>query len=86
MAIFTPPDHPPHPEGSRKRKGALVPPRWLLRTSYAGLMNVSWPGPRPVKLEPGKPLTLRSRLYVHEGNAELGQVAKAYARYVGEKK
>ena len=86
VAIFTPPDHPPHPQGSGKRKLPGVPPRWLLRTSYAGLMNVAWPGPRPVTVQPGKPLTLRYRIYVHEGNAELAQVAKAYARYIGKKK
>ena len=82
--IFTPADHPPHPQDSRKAKRPPTPPRWLLRTSYGGLMNVSWPGSRPVTLEPGKPLTLKYRIYVHEGDAEMAQVAKAYADYTKE--
>ena len=83
VAIFTPPDHPAHPQNSRKPDLPLSPPRWLLRTSYAGLMNVAWPGPTPVTLEPGKPLTLRYRIYVHEGDAATARIAEAYAEYAG---
>lgn len=82
VAIFTPADHPPHPTKARKGDRPRTPPRWLLRTSYGGLMNVSWPGPSPVTLELGKPLSLEYRIYVHEGNAEIAQVAKAYAKYI----
>jgi len=86
VAIFTPADHPPHPPGARKGNRPQTPPRWLLRTSYGGLMNVSWPGSSPYTLEPGKPLLLEYRIYVHEGNTEVAQVAEAYAEYLEQRK
>jgi hypothetical protein len=70
IAIFTAPGHP----------GAPV--RWLIRNSYAGVLNPSWPGNVATMLEPGVPVTLRYRLYVHRGDAVSGKVGEAYAAYV----
>lgn len=64
--------HPAHPD---------FPPTWLLRSSYAGILNPSWPGLNPVTLQPGEPITLGYRLYVHRGDAVAGQVERAYAAY-----
>ena len=66
MAIFVAPGHP----GS--------PVRWLIRNSYAGMINPSWPGLKPVTLSPGQPLQLRYRIYVHRGNAGAGNLAARY--------
>ena len=57
------------------------PPTWLLRSSYAGILNASWPGLKPLTLEPGKPVTLGYRLYVHRGGAGDGKVDQAYVAY-----
>jgi hypothetical protein len=81
VAIFVHPDHPPLVEDSRKPDRQLYPPGWLARTSFAGLLNPFWPGHIPLVLQPGQPVTLKYRLYVHEGDAEIGKVAEAYAEY-----
>ncbi len=69
VALFVPPDHPDAP----------LP--WLVRNSYAGFINPSWPGGRTVVLNPGQPVTLRNRIYIHRGDVESGQVGKAYEEY-----
>ena len=69
VAVFVHPDHPNYP------------PTWLIRNSYSGILNVSWPGVKPFTLKPDEPITLRYRLYVHRGDAEAGQVKEAYAAY-----
>ena len=66
--------HPTHPN---------YPPTWLIRNSYAGILNVSWPGIKPFTLEPGQPITLQYRLYVHRGDVETGKVQEACGAYVG---
>ena len=70
IAIFAAPNHP----------GAPV--RWLIRNSYAGVLNPSWPGNVGTVLEPGVPVTLRYRLYIHRGDAVSGTVEEAYAAFV----
>jgi len=72
IAIFVSPDHPG------------LPTKWMIRNSYAGLVNVSWPGLTSVVLKPGEPVILRYRIYVHRGNAEAGDVNGAYRRYLGK--
>ncbi len=70
VAIFVAPDHPDFPS------------LWITRNSYAGFLNPSWPGLDAVVLEPDKPVTLRYRIYIHAGDAESGNVSKAYQDYI----
>lgn len=72
VSIFVSPSHPD------------FPPSWVLRTSYAGLLNVSWPGLESARLLPGKPITLRYRLYIHRGDLTANQIQQAFQRYVSE--
>jgi hypothetical protein len=74
MAIFVSPDHPGFPT------------TWLIRNSYAGFLNASWPGLKPAAIHPGKPVTLCYRLYIHHGNVSAGHVRRAYERYISEYK
>jgi len=70
VAIFVPPGHPD------------FPPPWVLRTSYAGLLNVSWPGLKSVLFHPGKSITLRYRLFIHRGNMTQEQIRHVYENYL----
>jgi Family of unknown function (DUF6807) len=74
IAVFVPPSHP----------GA--PLRWLIRNSYAGVINPSWPGLKPVILLPGQPVELGYRVYLHGGDAAAGNVAGQYRLYTQQKK
>jgi hypothetical protein len=69
IAVFVSPDHPGFP----------LP--WLVRTSYAGILNPCWPGLDTVVLEDGVPVYLRYRIYVHRGDVKTGRVAEAYQAY-----
>ena len=69
MAIFVAPGHPGFP----------IP--WLIRNSYAGILNPSWPGLKSATVEAGKSVTLRYRLYIHRGDAAVARVAETYATY-----
>ena len=70
VAIFVSPDHPGFPT------------TWLIRNSYAGILNASWPGLESVILQPDKPVILCYRLYIHRGDANSGRVRQAYERYL----
>jgi hypothetical protein len=70
VSIFVSPDHPDFPI------------TWLIRNSYAGFLNASWPGLKTVVLEPEKPVTLNYRLYIHRGDTTAGQVHRAYEQYL----
>lgn len=70
MALFAHPDHPDYP------------PAWVTRTSYAGFLNVAWPGNTTCTLEPGKPITLKYRVYVHRGDVDSGKVAEHHQAYI----
>jgi len=70
VAIFVAPDHPDFPT------------TWLIRRTYAGILNASWPGLKPAVLKPGEPVNLRYRLYIHRGDAATGRVRQAYERYL----
>lgn len=72
LAIFVSPDHPDFPT------------KWMVRASYAGIINVSWPGLGSAVLQPGEPVILRYRIYVHRGDAETGGVKTAYSQYIGQ--
>ena len=74
VAIFVSPHHPD------------FPPSWVLRTSYAGLLNVSWPGLQAVVLQPGQPVTLHYRIYIHRGDVAASYIQQAYSKYASENK
>lgn len=69
VAVFVPSGHP----------GA--PLRWLIRNTYAGVINPSWPGLKPVTLLPDRPVELRYQVYVHRGGPAAGKVAEKYGLY-----
>ncbi len=52
------------------------PAGWCLR--HYGFIGVSWPGVEVIHLEPGQSLTLRFRVWVHDGDAQEGKVQEAY--------
>ncbi|MGQ9732559.1 MAG: PmoA family protein [Candidatus Zipacnadales bacterium] len=64
VAIFIDAENPGFPNG------------WCLR-DY-GFLGVNWPGLESVTLEPGSPVTLKYRLWIHRGDVNTGQVAAAY--------
>jgi hypothetical protein len=70
VSIFVSPDHPGFPT------------TWLIRNSYAGFLNASWPGLRTAVLHPEKPVTLNYRLYIHRGDVRAGRVHQAYEQYL----
>ena len=70
IAIFVAPDHPGFPT------------TWLIRNGYAGILNPSWPGLEPAVLDPGHPVTLKYRIYIHCGDADSGRVGDAYEQYI----
>jgi hypothetical protein len=74
VAIFVSPAHPGYPT------------MWLVRTSYAGILNPAWPGLEGVRLQAGKSASLRYRLYAHRGDVAAGGVEDAYKRYISEEK
>jgi len=52
------------------------PAGWCLR--HYGFIGVSWPGVEIIHLAPGQTLTLRFRVWVHDGDAKQGKVPEAY--------
>jgi hypothetical protein len=67
-AVFVHPDHPDYP------------PTWLTR--HYGPLCVGWPGVKAKTFEPGKPIRLSYRLWIHKAAVELEQLKAAYAGYV----
>jgi hypothetical protein len=70
VSIFVSPDHPGFPT------------TWLIRNSYAGFINASWPGLKPAVLQVDQSITLRYRLYIHQGDSTTGKVPEAYKYYL----
>lgn len=67
-AILVAPEHP------------NFPPTWMTR--HYGILSVGWPGVTPQTLEPGRPTTLRYRVWIHRGQvdaARLDSLAEAFA-------
>ena len=56
------------------------PNGWTLR-NY-GFLGVCWPGLQTYTLEPGKPVTLRYRLWAHDGLPEAGVLEDQYRRFM----
>jgi hypothetical protein len=59
-----------------------APNEWTLR--HYGFLGPCWPAMEVGTLEPGKPVTLKYRVWLHRGDAAAGQVAKAYDAYRAE--
>jgi hypothetical protein len=70
VAVFVSPKHPDFPN------------TWTIRNSYAGFLNVSWPGLEPAVLQPRQSIALRYRFYIHVGDEMSDHVTQAYKRYI----
>jgi len=68
IAIFDAKSNPGFPNG------------WLLR--HYGYIGLTWPGLESYTLEPGRPLNLKYRVWVHKGGFEDGRVKQAYEAYI----
>lgn len=69
LAVFAAPDYP------------TSPPNFMARTSYAGFINISWPGMSPAQLLPGNPVKLRNRVLIHGENYPQALLQQAYDAY-----
>jgi hypothetical protein len=66
-AIFVPANHPD------------FPPMWLTR--HYGVLCLGWPGVEPKTFEPGKPVRLEYRVWIHRGAADGERLKRAYTEY-----
>jgi hypothetical protein len=66
-AVFV---HPGHPD---------YPPTWLTR--HYGPLCVGWPGVKAKTFQPGDPIRLEYRIWIHEGPVEPSEIARAYEAY-----
>jgi len=71
-AIFVDPRHPDYP------------PTWLTR--HYGILCVGWPGVKPKTLEPGVPVRLDYRLWIHGPGVDLVKLRTAYESYTATAK
>jgi hypothetical protein len=67
-AVLVPPSHPDYP------------PTWLTR--HYGPLCIGWPGVRPQTFEPGKPIRLAYRVWIHKSAGELEQLKQAYEGFI----
>jgi hypothetical protein len=67
--------HPGHPD---------YPPTWLTR--HYGPLCVGWPGVDKETFEPGKPIRLRYRLWLHEKPGEHQRLLKEYEAFIAATK
>lgn len=67
-AIFISPTHPDYP------------PEWLLR--HYGPLCVGWPGVSPETLEPGKPVQMSYRFWIHKDAVGTSVLSRAYSAYL----
>ena len=77
-----------HFEGAPGRSGATVmvhpehpdfPPQWLTR--HYGPLCCGWPGVEAQTFEPGEPIRLMYRLWIHADDGETEAIARAYDAY-----
>jgi len=66
-AVFVDPAHPDYP------------PTWLTR--HYGPLCVGWPGVNPKTFQPGTPIRLNYRIWIHKTAAELARIQQAYDGY-----
>jgi hypothetical protein len=71
-AIFVHPEHPDYP------------PTWLTR--YYGPLCIGWPGVKARTFEPGKPIRLDYRIWIHKSAVEPDELKRAYAAYTSATK
>jgi hypothetical protein len=55
------------------------PPTWLTR--HYGILCVGWPGVKPQTFEPGKPIRLNDRVWVHKEAVDTASLQQAYDAY-----
>ena len=55
------------------------PNGWCLR--HYGFLGVDWPGLDTVTIQPGEPVHMRYRVWVHRGDAQAGRCSAAYASF-----
>lgn len=55
-------------------------PGWIFR--HYGFLGASWPHEQEHLVKPGESFQLRYRLYIHNGDAEKGQVARHFADFL----
>ena len=70
VAVFVSPGHPGYPLA------------WLVRNSYAGILDPCWPGLTGTMIPSDTSVTLRYRIYIHRGDAFAGRVKEAYEAYL----
>lgn len=66
-AIFVDPGHPD------------FPPTWLTR--HYGILCVGWPGVKGKTFEPGVPIRLAYRIWIHNGTVDTAALQQAYDAY-----
>jgi len=66
-AVFVAPSHPDYP------------PTWLTR--HYGPLCVGWPGVNPKTFEPGTPIRLDYRIWIHKSEVETPEIQQAYDAY-----
>jgi len=60
--------------------GEDYPPSWQLR--HYGILGISWPGLGRHVIEPGESITLSYRLWIHRGDANVGDAAGAWSSWM----
>jgi len=71
-AVFVDPHHPNYP------------PTWLTR--HYGPLCVGWPGVKAQTFEPGKPIRLQYRVWIHKTAVETAEIQAAYDAYGAARK
>ena len=71
-AVFVPADHPDYP------------PTWLTR--HYGPLCVGWPGVSAKTFQPGEPIQLTYRIWIHKTAVDVKTLKRAYEAYVAEAK
>lgn len=66
-SVFIAPDHPDYP------------PTWLLR--HYGPLCVGWPGIKPQVLQPGEPVRMNYRIWIHKSAVTAEEIQEAYEGY-----
>jgi len=71
-SVFISPDHPSYP------------PTWLLR--HYGPLCVGWPGVAPETLEPGVPVRMSYRIWIHKDAVNKSEIGRAFSAFLAGQK